>query len=77
MRSNGSLWWLAIIHSEREVAGLARLTNLRWYFRTYDDQSIRSVDLRKALAAAHDGIKFIKMSGRQPVNDVSIESVRR
>ena len=27
------------------------LKNLRWYFRTYDDQSIRSVDLPKALAA--------------------------
>ncbi len=47
------------------------LKNLRWYFRTYDDQSIRSVDLAEALAAAQGRISFIKMESRQPVNDVS------
>jgi choloylglycine hydrolase len=47
------------------------LKNLRWYFRTYDDQSIRSVELPKALAAAHGQIKFIKMSGAQAISDVS------
>ena len=47
------------------------LKNLRWYFRTYEDQTIRSVDLVKTLAAAHDGIKFIKMSSQQPVADIS------
>jgi choloylglycine hydrolase len=47
------------------------LKNLRWYFRTYEDQSIRSVDLTKALAAANGQIKFIKMSGPQTINDVS------
>ncbi len=47
------------------------LKNLRWYFRTYDDQAIRSVDLTKALAAAQGGIKFITMNAVQPVTDVS------
>jgi choloylglycine hydrolase len=47
------------------------LKNLRWYFRTYNDQSIRGVDLTKALAAAHGEIKFIKMEAPQPVTDVS------
>jgi choloylglycine hydrolase len=47
------------------------LKNLRWYFRTYDDQSIRSVDLKKALAAAQGEIQFIKMNAPQPVSDVS------
>ncbi len=47
------------------------LKNLRWYFRTYKDQSIRSVDLKKALAAAQGEIKFIKMDAPQPVADVS------
>ncbi len=47
------------------------LKNLHWYFRTYDDQSIRSVDLAKALAAAHGQIRFIKMDRPQPVSDVS------
>ena len=56
------------MHAEATVwTSASDLKNLRWYFRTYDDQSIRSVDLTKALAAAHGQIKFIKMSGRQPV----------
>jgi len=49
----------------------ADLKNLRWYFKTYDDQSIRSVDVAKALAAAQGKIRFIKMDSRQPVSDVS------
>jgi choloylglycine hydrolase len=47
------------------------LKNLRWYFRTYDDQSIRSVDLAEAIAAAQGTIRFIKMDARQPVTDIS------
>jgi len=49
------------------------LKNLRWYFRTYDDQSIRSVDLAKALAAAQGKIRFIRMQAQQPVSDVSTD----
>ncbi len=49
------------------------LKNLRWYFRTYDDQSIRSVDLKTALAAAQGRIRFITMQSPQPVNDVSTD----
>jgi choloylglycine hydrolase len=47
------------------------LKNLHWYFRTYDDQSVRSVDLPKALEAAHGQIKFIKMSGTPTIHDIS------
>jgi choloylglycine hydrolase len=47
------------------------LKNLHWYFKTYDDQSIRGVDLPKALEAAHGQIKFITMSGAQTINDIS------
>ena len=47
------------------------LKNLRWYFKTYEDQSIRSVDLAKALATAQGRIRFIKMDSPQPVADVS------
>ena len=47
------------------------LKNLRWYFRTFNDQSIRSVDLTKALAAAKGQVKQIKMDSKQPVADVS------
>lgn len=47
------------------------LKNLRWYFRTFGDQSIRSVDLPKAMAAAKGQIKQIKMDSKQPIADVS------
>jgi len=47
------------------------LKNLRWYFKTYNDQSIHSVDLAKAFAAAQGQIRFIEMDGPQPVIDVS------
>ncbi len=49
------------------------LKNLRWYFRTYGDQSIHSVDLPKALAAAQGKIKVIKMELQQPIDDVSTD----
>ena len=50
------------MHAEATTwTSAADLKNLRWYFRTYDDQSIHSVDLAKALAAAQGKIRFIKM----------------
>ena len=45
--------------------------NLRWYFRTYDDQSIRMVDLRQAVDAADGEIKQIKMESTQPIANAS------
>jgi choloylglycine hydrolase len=47
------------------------LKNLRWYFKTYGDQSIHGVDLAKALAAAHGQIRIIKMDSPEPIDDVS------
>ncbi len=47
------------------------LKNLRWSFRTFADQSIRSVDLKVALAAAGGKIRVIPMASQQPVADVS------
>jgi len=49
------------------------LKNLHWYFRTYGDQSIHSVDLKKALAAAQERIQVIAMDSQQPVKDVSTD----
>jgi choloylglycine hydrolase len=49
------------------------LKNLRWYFKTYGDQSIHGVDLAKALAAAHGQIRIIKMESPQPIDDVSTD----
>jgi len=60
------------IHAEAtNWTSAADLKNLRWYFKTYDDQSIRSVDVAKSLAAAQGQIKLIAMDARQPVSDVS------
>jgi choloylglycine hydrolase len=60
------------IHAEATVwTSASDLKNLRWSFKTYDDQSIHTVDLTKALAAAQGKIRLIKMNAQQPVSDVS------
>jgi choloylglycine hydrolase len=52
---------------------VADLKNLRWYFKTYNDQSIRTVDLPLAIAAAKGKTKIIRMDSKQPVQDISTE----
>ena len=47
------------------------LKNIRWAYRTYNDQSMRSVDVRTALSAAGDQVKLIEMDSEQPMDDVS------
>jgi choloylglycine hydrolase len=48
------------------------LKNLRWYFRTFADQSIRMVDLKEAVAAAKGEIVTIPMEqSEQPIANVS------
>ena len=55
-----------------EWTSVADLKNLRWYFRTFEDQSIHMVDLKQALDAAKGKIATIKVQGLvQPVTDVS------
>lgn len=55
-----------------EWTSVADLKNLRWYFRTFDDQSIRMVDLKEALSAAKGEIKTIDMeNSKQPIANVS------
>ncbi|MGH6735472.1 MAG: linear amide C-N hydrolase [Methyloceanibacter sp.] len=50
------------------------LKNLRWYFRTYQDQSIRMVDLEEAIKAAKGEIRTIDMeTSAQKVQNVSTE----
>jgi len=57
----------------------ADLTNQRWYFRTYKDQTIRSIDLKKAVEAAGDEIRYIDMDysddHMQPISDVSTDFI--
>lgn len=47
------------------------LKNIRWAYRTYNDQSMRSVDVRAALSAAGGQVKIIEMDSEQLIEDVS------
>jgi choloylglycine hydrolase len=52
------------------------LKALRFYFKTFDDQTIRVVDLQKAVAGAGGKIRMIKMGlPDQPIADASAEFV--
>ncbi|MEM1082056.1 MAG: choloylglycine hydrolase family protein [Pseudomonadota bacterium] len=60
------------VHLDYTVwTSVADLQNRRWLFRTYNDQTIRSIDVREALAAAGDQIRLIEMDSAQPIDDVS------
>jgi len=55
-----------------EWTSVADLKNLRWYFRTFDDQSIHMVDLKRAVENAKGAVSTIEMEGtKQPIADVS------
>ena len=57
-----------------EWTSVADLKNLRWYFRTFEDQSIHMVDLKEAMDAAKGEVRVIKMQGlTQPIANVSTE----
>ncbi len=45
--------------------------NLRWYFKTYDDQNIHVVDVKRAVDAAKGEIRTIDMKSEQPIVDAS------
>ena len=54
---------------------MADLKNLRWYFRTHEDQSIHMVDLKQAVDSAKGEISTIEMEGtKQPIADVSSDT---
>ncbi len=44
----------------------ADLRNLRFYFRTFNNQSLRSVDVRKVLASAGSTAEYLQMETEQP-----------
>ncbi|MFI4877051.1 MAG: choloylglycine hydrolase family protein [Blastopirellula sp. JB062] len=50
---------------------VADLKNVQWLYRTYDDQSIRSIDVRQALDAAKGEMQVIEMESNQVIKDVS------
>ncbi len=62
------------IHYDYTVwTSVADLKNLHYAFKTYKDQSIRTIDVHKALAAAGDKIRVIEMDSKQPMEDVSVD----
>lgn len=62
-----------VIHSDFTQCVAARdPQTLRYYYRTYDDQTIRMVDLRKFDLNAKD-LKKLSTKGEQPVVDMSAE----
>jgi choloylglycine hydrolase len=66
------------VHGEEEHTdftvwtSVVDIKNLRWAFRTYKDQSIRIVDVRKSLAASGKSVRVIEMDSEQPMVDVSL-----
>jgi choloylglycine hydrolase len=57
-----------------EWTSVADPKNLRWYFRTHEDQSIRMVDLKEAVAAAKGEMSTIEMEEtKQPIANVSAD----
>ena len=61
-----------------EWTSVADLKNLRWYFRTFADQSIRMVNLKEAVAAAKGEMRTIEMEGTtQTIGNASTSFVAR
>lgn len=61
-----------------EWTSVTDLKNLSWYFRTFQDQSIRMVDLKEAIAAAKGEIGVIEMEQtEQPIANVSANVTQR
>ena len=57
-----------------EWTAVSDLKNLRWYFRTYQGQAIRMVDLKEIIAAASGEIRTIYMEqSTQSDDNVSTE----
>jgi choloylglycine hydrolase len=63
-----------VVHHDYTVwTSVADLKNLQWSFRTYNDQTIRSIDLKNALSAANGKVRVIEMDSEQTIRDVSTE----
>jgi len=55
---------------------VANLNDLTYAVKTYQDQSIRSIDVKKALDAAGDKIRVIKLHSTQEIKDISTKFQR-
>ena len=50
---------------------VSNLNDLTYAVKTYQDQSIRSINVRKALGTAKGEIKVIKLHSEQAIEDIS------
>jgi choloylglycine hydrolase len=64
-----------VINESTQWTSVTDLTNARWYFRTYGDQSIHMIDVKDAIAAAKGEIGTISMESTQPIVNVSTKVV--
>lgn len=55
-----------------EWTTVSDMTNLRWYFRTFGDQTIRVVDVKEAIKAAKGNPVQVSMDSEQPIVNFSI-----
>ena len=61
----------AIHYDFTQWTSVMDLKNLTYSVKTYQDQSIRSIDVKKALDAAKDEVKVIKLHSEQAIDDIS------
>ena len=60
-----------VVHSDYTMLTIARdPQSLRYYYKSYDDQTIRMIDLKQLDLNAR-AIKLISTSGRQPIVDMT------
>lgn len=61
-----------VVHHDYTVwTSVSDLQNLTWAIKTYNDQTIQSIDIKKALTAAGNQVKYISMDTQQPIKDIS------
>lgn len=52
---------------------ISDLKNMTFAIKTYKNQTIRSIDVRKALAKAGNEVKVIELDAEQPIEDISMK----
>ncbi|WP_457575781.1 linear amide C-N hydrolase [Desulfomarina sp.] len=52
---------------------ISDLKNLTFTIKTYKNQTLRRIDVRKALVAAGKEVKVIELDAKQPIEDISLE----
>jgi len=63
-----------VVHHDYTVwTSVSDLKNLTWAYKSYESQTIQSIDLEKALTAAGNEVKVISMKSDWEVRDISTQ----